>query len=85
MDNVVPFPGLTYFVVDEDGGTAPLDLPAENVLNGAAEANLRDVIVVGREKETDEFYIASTSNNVSKIVYFLELAKMKFLTIGDAE
>lgn len=82
MDNVVKFPGT---------GTVPFTyedereshIPVENVLESAVNNNLDNIIVIGREIDTDEFYLASSSNNVAKMLYFLELAKSRVMAIGN--
>ncbi len=64
-DNVVSF-----------GGGTLLPVPVDNVLNGAIEADLLDVVVVGRERDGG-VYIASSigSREVGETVFLMECAK----------
>ena len=53
----------------------------EDVLNGALEADLEDVIVIGRTKNDFHFF-ASTSADGGDILWLMEQAKMRLLQSG---
>ncbi len=74
-ENVVPFPGS--FVISEDNDIP--NLSSEAVANGIIENGLKEVFVVGIDPE-GELYIASNVPSLSKIVYYLELAKLRLLS-----
>jgi hypothetical protein len=52
-----------------------LDLPPDRILT-AALGKLGEVMVIGRDHDGNE-YIASSTGDVGKILYLLELAKIK--------
>jgi hypothetical protein len=70
-DNVVDFPGET---------TA--DFPPDKVLNGAIEAGLESVVIVGLSKETG-LYTAASSGNTEHAIFLLEFAKHRLLRVLD--
>lgn len=66
-DNVVWFPGETR-----------LPIPTDRVLAGAAESDLQDVLVIGREKD-GTMYVASSGTHIGDLLLMLELAKLSLL------
>jgi hypothetical protein len=67
LDNVVPFTGSTF-----------LDLPAEDVLEGALEAGLDLAIVIGF-KQDGSLYCASTTGSLLEILGTLDMARFQYL------
>jgi hypothetical protein len=67
LDNVVPFTGSTF-----------LDLPAEDVLEGALEAGLDLAIVIGF-KQDGSLYCASTTGSLLEILGTLDMARFSYL------
>jgi hypothetical protein len=67
LDNVVPFTGSTF-----------LDLPAEDVLEGALEAGLDLAIVIGF-KQDGSLYCASTTGSLLEILGTLDMARFHWL------
>lgn len=65
MGNVVEFTGLTT-----------LDTPPERILSKAQNADLKDAIVVGRDKD-GELYFQSSVADGAEINWLLDLAKIK--------
>lgn len=59
-----------------------LDLPAERILKRAVEADLRIVIVIGRDQD-GELYLAPTTSNLGSLLVLLERAKEAFLASVD--
>ena len=51
-----------------------LSVPAENVLKGAIEQNLEDVIIIGRTKDQD-LYMAASTGEGPEILWLIECAK----------
>lgn len=71
MDNIIQFPNSEHVVSE---GT---DFPVEpaRVLEGAMLADLSPVLVIGRKREDGEFYFASDTGNMGKLLVMLERAK----------
>lgn len=55
-------------------------LPTERVLNGALDAKLTSVIVIGWD-EDGEFYFASSEASGASVVWDMEVAKKKLLEV----
>jgi len=55
-----------------------LDIPPERVINGALEANLKAVVIVGWD-EQDNLYLATSPGSNAESIYLLELAKRGLL------
>jgi hypothetical protein len=72
-DNVIPFTGPFYGHIDP-----------ERVLEGAKEARLLEVIVVG-EEEDGSLYIAFSSGVLEDSIAMLERAKYKLIKAMDEE
>jgi hypothetical protein len=70
-DNVVILPVVTT-----------LDIPAERVLSAAAEAGLTEVVVVGRDKDGDEYFASSLADG-GDVLWHLERAKLRLLRMAD--
>lgn len=73
MSNVVPFIGVSR-----------LDTPPENVINGALEAEMEEVVIVGICKD-GSFYLASSQADSRHTLYWLALAQQRLLETGDPE
>lgn len=69
-DNVVVLPVLTT-----------LDIPAERVLQGAILAGLESVVVVGVDKDGNEY--AASSHGAAEAVWMMERAKLNLLRSDD--
>lgn len=63
-------------------GITTLDLPTEQVLEMAKEAGLTDVVVIGYDKDGDE-YFASSKSDGGDVLWLLERAKYKLLTLVE--
>jgi hypothetical protein len=63
MGDVIYFPGETS-----------LDIPADRVLLPAVDADLEQVIVIGRYKD-GEFYFAGTTSDVTLTNWLIDKAK----------
>lgn len=55
-----------------------LDLNVERVLNAALDANLDQVIILGRDAD-GEFYFASTKSDGGTVLWELETARLKLM------
>lgn len=64
---------MTAEIVSFPGGTMA-DVPVENVLNGAVNADLKEAIVIGRDQDGEPFY-ASSLGDAGHIL--LEIEKFK--------
>jgi len=59
-----------------------LDIPVERILQGAVNAGLSDVFVIGYDAEGDLFTSFSFANG-PEALWMLELAKKRLMEIGD--
>lgn len=59
-----------------------LDIPPERVLKGALEADLTEVVVVGYDKDGNEYFAASMAGG-GDALWHLERAKLKLLKVSD--
>ena len=73
MDNVVEFPGQTF-----------ADLEPEKILAGAIEADLENVVVIGRDRAGNH-YMASSSGRCPDILWLLKIAEARVLAEGLEE
>ncbi len=64
-------------------GVTTLDCPAERILDLAAKADLDAAVVVGWTKD-GEFYFASSVADGPEVLWLIEIAKKKLLTIGES-
>lgn len=71
MENVVLFPGITT-----------LDIEPQRVIDSAAEAGLTDVVVLGYDKNGDEYFASSVADG-AEVLWLLERLKLKLLRIAD--
>jgi hypothetical protein len=69
-DNVVPL-----------GIPTACDVPPEKVLQGALAAGLTEVVVVGYDKDGNE-YIASSEANGCNILWLLEIGKFRLMSLA---
>jgi hypothetical protein len=59
-----------------------LDLTPERVLQGALDECLKDAVVIGFDRD-ENLYFASSSADVTIILWLLEKAKQRLLMEGD--
>ena len=59
-----------------------LDLTPERVLQGALDGCLKDAVVIGFDRD-ENLYFASSSADVTIILWLLEKAKQRLLMEGD--
>lgn len=78
MAEIVQFPGMTALVVEPD---VEMPIDPNLVLEGAVNANLRDIVICGRN-ENGEFYLASSSNNLPNVLWLLEIARFNLVANG---
>lgn len=71
MSNIVTLPVVTR-----------LDLPPERIIEAAASAGLKDVIVIGLTDD-DDFYFAGNMADGGKALWLLELAKLKLFEVAE--
>jgi hypothetical protein len=69
-DNIVDFPGGTL-----------LDIPVDKVLEGAKEASLDQVVIIGSRSDGST-YLAFSTSDLYQILWFLENAKMDVLNMA---
>jgi hypothetical protein len=69
MDNVIVLPVITSH-----------DIPPERVLEGALKADLERVIVMGYDKDGNEYFASSISDGAD-VVWLAERLKLQLLTI----
>lgn len=60
-----------------------LDLPPERILNAALSADLTEVVILGTDKDGNE-YFASSQGGGPDVLWHLERAKLKLLGMPDA-
>ncbi len=60
-----------------------LDVPVDQIIAGAVEAKMRDVMVIGYD-EAGDFYFASSKSDAAEILWRLERAKLKLFECLDA-
>ena len=68
----------------ELGAFTKLDIPPDRVLSSAVD-KLQDVVIVGWEKETSLLYFASSTANGPEILWLLEKAKERLLSLEYQE
>ena len=71
-DNVIPLNNVTR-----------LDIPVDRVLQGADDADLEHVVILGYGKETGEEYFASSYADGGDVLWLLERAKLQLLRQVD--
>jgi len=71
MNNIIPFSGAYY-----------LDLPPDDILEGAKASGFKQVIVVGLD-ENDEVSVLHSSTEIPEVNWMLDIAKMEILTSED--
>lgn len=60
------------------GGITKLDLPPERVLNAALEADLSEVIIMGRDQEGNEYFASSIADGAD-VVWLAERMKIQLI------
>lgn len=68
MSNVISFTAGTYGPV-----------PVQNVLEGALEADLKEVMVIGLD-EMDGLYVACSTGDKPDLLYLLERARIRAMS-----
>lgn len=66
------------------GGITRLDLPPERILDQAKEAGLEGVVVLGYDKDGNE-YAASSYADGGTVLWLLERTKIRLLAVVDDE
>lgn len=69
MDNVIVLPVITSH-----------DIPPERVLESALKADLERVVVMGYDKDGNEYFASSIADG-SSVVWLAERLKLQLLTI----
>lgn len=63
-------------------GITKLDLPPDRVLEGAAEAKLSGVVVLGYDADGNHFFSSSYADG-GEVLWLLEKCKKRLLEMGD--
>ncbi len=58
-------------------GATRLDIPVDKVLEGAVDADLKGVVIIGEDQD-GELFLASSMQDASKMIWLIELAKFWF-------
>lgn len=61
-----------------------LDLDPQRVLAAAVKAEMTQVIIIGYDKDGDEYFSSSVSDGADAL-WHLERAKLRLLKAGDVE
>jgi len=61
------------------GGATRLDIPAERVLNAALEADLSEVVILGRDQEGNEYFASSIADGAD-VVWLADRLKFKLIS-----
>lgn len=64
------------------GGLTTNDIPPDRVINAAQEYEISPVVVVGKDKDGDLYFAASTSDT-AEVLMLLERAKKRLLAFHD--
>ena len=59
-----------------------LDVPPDRVIEGAVEASLKSVIIIGYTEGGDEYFASSVADG-GTVMFLMERAKFKLLNIVD--
>ena len=59
-----------------------LDIPAERVIEAAKEADLESVVVLGYDKDGDEYFSSSFAGS-PEVIYLMERLKKKLLEMPE--
>jgi len=62
-------------------GITKLDLPVDRIVDASRDADLSVIVVLGYRKDGTEYFASSVSDGAD-VVWLLERAKHKLLTIG---
>jgi hypothetical protein len=68
---IVNFPGVTT-----------LDFPPESIIQKASEAGLTDVVILGYDKDGEEWFASSVADG-AEVLWLLERLKLQLLRIAD--
>jgi hypothetical protein len=69
--DVVTFPGITT-----------LDIPPERILDQAQKAGLTEVVVLGYDKDGEEYFSSSIADG-AEVIWLLERLKLQLLRLAD--
>lgn len=58
-----------------------LDIPAERILNKAIESDLKDVMVIGTDKQGN-FYFAASFGDGGNVLWLMERAKIELMKVS---
>lgn len=64
------------------GCVTSLDLPADRVLDAAKERQLDGVVVMGYDKDGQEYFASSYADG-GNVIWLMERLKLKLLTVFD--
>jgi hypothetical protein len=59
-----------------------LDIPAERVVEAAKEADLESVVVLGYDRDGDEYFASSFAGS-PEVIYLMERLKKKLLEMPE--
>ena len=65
------------------GGITKLDIPPERVLSAALEAELSEVVIMGRDQEGNEYFASSIADGAD-VIWLAERMKLKLIS-GEYE
>lgn len=68
-------------IVEFDGFTK-LDIPAERVLRKALEQGLESAVIIGYDRDGDEYFAASIADG-GTVLWLLERCKAKLLAVPE--
>ena len=71
MSDVVVLPVITK-----------IDCPAERILNGGLEKGLESVVILGYDKDGDEYFASSIADG-GTVLWLLERLKRQLLSTGE--
>ena len=74
---------MTARIIELENVTT-LDLPPDRVLRKAGEADRESVIVIGYDRDGNEYFASSIANG-PEVVWALERAKLQLLRTVDGE
>jgi hypothetical protein len=65
------------------GGITKLDIPPERILSAALEAELSEVVIMGRDQEGNEYFASSIADGAD-VIWLAERMKLKLIS-GEYE
>ena len=61
-----------------------MDTPVDDVIQGAVDVGLQDIVIIGWDHEGG-FYFASSASHGPDVNWMLDIAKSKLIQIGEKE